>query len=1115
MSPVLSPTFLVSLRRAITAVAVASVVVPTLRAQTASSSPTDATTLARYDKNHNGKLDADELKTMQADEARAATAATSDATTSNSGDQIYHLSPFEVSTAHDNGYYAANTLSGTRINSSVQDLGSSITVITKQQLEDTASVDINDIFRYEANTEGTFNFTATNSAVPTSDQIQQTPAGATRIRGISSPNITVDYFVHSTRIPIDTYNVGSAEISRGPNSIIAGIGSPSGTINTNLDDGNISRVIARVEARIDDRGSYRGVFNFNEPIWREKVGLRVAGVYMNNEFEQKPSYDQVRRLYGALTVKPLKNTTIKLKAEVYHESRQTPNSLTPRDGVSEWIAAGKPTWNPVTFTATVKGVPQVIPFTSTENTALPAGFFANSTSYTRPSMYIDGGQIQLWEVNRLITTGSNPNANIGGNPRMISSGNAYMRGTVNSGTLYTNLGVSNRSLYDWTSLNSTPTNWSYDHAASYEAEVQHRIIDHLYFRGAWRLEDSIDYNRNITNPPTLMVDVNEKLLDGRTNPYFLRPYIMAQEPTIFRTPEYNDAVQASLSYDFDLRQKRGWLSWLGSHVIGLNWENRRVTTGTFRYREAIIDPNHIWLTPGSINYTNGASIGRPTYQYYVGPAGAVGYTPGFTPPKSGVQGVYNFNYFNAATNSWVSEPATFGTAPYLSSLGRTQDTAKSVTWQGKVLKDRLVLTAGERRDEYQTRNSSVGATVDGNTGFYSYGTLSQWAPWTYSHGPTRFISAVLYPFKKHWLGLTYSKSSSFQPQPQAVDLFGTVLPNTYGRGHDYGFFLNLLDDKLVLSVKWYKQNITNDRTSNSTIGSRIARIESGGDGKVSTGDKFSLWYWATQKINEQMPTATQADKDTAIAAITQFSPGFESVRNAAATGSAIRGTADTEGKGTELELSYNPNYNWNVKFNATQTISLNTRIENNLQDYIDSRMAYWQSVHIGTDFFWTSTTYTSQSAKAFYDTSVTAPLRLDQALLGKSNPQVKKYAWKLLTTYRFTRGMLNGFSVGGSGRWDDKSVIGYLAGPVDSDGVMRTLDVNRGVYDPARYQLDVWTSYKFKLFRGKVAASVQLNVNDALENGGLRAIGVNPDGQVFNYRIIQPRQFLLTSRFEF
>jgi outer membrane receptor protein involved in Fe transport len=1039
-------------------------------------------------------------------------------------DEVIMLSPFQVDTSKDNGYYAANTLSGTRLNSSVQDLGSSITVITKQQLEDTASIDINDIFRYEANTEGTFNFTSTSSSTPTSDQIQQNPAGATRIRGISSPNITVDYFVHNTRIPIDTYNVGSAEISRGPNSIIAGIGSPSGTINTNLDDANLSRQTTRVEGRVDSYGGYRASFNANQPIWKDKLGLRVAAVYANNAYEQKPSYDDVKRIYGALNFKPFAKTTIKFKSEVYHEERQSPNSLTPRDGVSEWVTAGKPVWNPVTWTATLgDGTTRVIPFSNSENTALPAGLYANSTVYTRPNMYIDNGVVQLWEVNRLSTNNtngtpnSNPNANISSNARLLASGSAYMRGTVNAATLYTNPGVSNRALYDWTSLNATPTNWNYDHGTSYEAEIQQQIVDHLFFRGAWRLEDEVNYNRNIANPPTLQVDVNQKLLDGRDNPYFLRPYISAIEPTIFRSPEYNDAVQASLSYDFDLRQKGGWLSWLGSHVIGLNWENRRVTTGTFRYREAIIDPNHVWLTPGALNYTNGAAIGRPNYVYYVGPKGALGYTPGFTPPKSGVEGQYTLNYYNPATGQWVGDPATFGTSPYVSSMGRTQDTAKSVTWQGNVLKDHLVVTGGERRDEYQTRNSRVGATIDGTTGFYSYSTLNEWGPWTYAHGPTRFISGVLYPFKKHWLGLTYSKSSSFQPQPQAVDLYGNLLPNTYGHGHDYGFFMNLFDDKLVFSVKWYKQSIANDRTSNSTIGTRIARIEAGGNPSLAgtSSDKMSLWYWASQKIGEQMPAASQAEKDAAIAQITQFPQGFQNALQANLTGAAIRGTADTVGKGAEIELTYNPSYNWNVKFNAAQTISINTAIENNLQGYIDSRMAYWQSVHIGTDYFWTSTTYTSQSAKAFYDSAVTAPLRLDQALLGKSNPQVKKYSWKMLTTYRFSRGALKGFSVGGSARWDDKSVIGYLGGAADSDGIVRTLDVNHGVYDPARYQFDFWTSYSTKLFRDKVAARFQLNLNNAFEGGGLRAIGVNPDGQVFNYRIINPRQLVFTTRFDF
>ncbi len=1088
----------------------------TASAQT-SATTADPITLAKYDKNGNGRLDPDEVAAMQADQAKAAGAVAPTAAPLPPKDEVITLSPFQVDTSRDNGYYAANTLSGTRLNSSVQDLGSSITVITKQQMEDTASLDINDVFRYEANTEGIYDFTATSSSTPASDQIQQNPGAATRIRGISAPNITVDYFTHLTRIPVDTYNVGSAEISRGPNSIVAGIGNPSGTVNWNLDDANVSRATNRINFRADSYGGTRSSFNLNRPLWQNKLGLRVAAVYADNKYEQKPSYDQVKRVYGALNFKPFERTTLKFKGEVYHENRQTPNSLTPRDGVTEWLNSGQPTWNPLTWTATVNGVATVIPYSSTENSKLPNGLYANTTMYTRPSMYIDGGQVQLWEINRLATT-ANPNASTTSNARMLQAGSAYMRGTVNAATLYTVPGVSNQALYDWSSINATPTNWNYDHAASYEAEIQQRVTDHLYFRGAWRLEDSVDYNRNIANPPTLTVDVNQKLLDGRDNPYFLRPYITAIEPTIFRTPEYNDAVQASAVYDFDLRPKGGWLAWIGSHVIGANYESRRVTTGTFRYREAIIDPNHSWLTPGSLNWTNGASIDRPTYQYYVGPKGAVGYVPGFSPPKSGVAGNYNFNWYNGATGQWVSEPAQFGTSPYVSSMSRTQDVAKSITWQGNVLKDHLVVTGGERRDEYQTRNSLVGATINGNTGYYDYSTLSQWGPWTYAHGPTRFISAVIYPFKKHWLGLTYSKASSFQPQAQAVDLFGNILPNTYGHGHDYGFFMNLLNDKLVVSVKWYKQTIVNDRTSNSTIGTRIARIEAGGDPLlVGTGsDKMSLYYWATQKAKEQLGATATPDQLSAYAAnLEQFPTGFQNALQKAYTGAAIRGTADTLGKGAEVELSFNPNYNWNVKFNLTQTKSVNTRIENNLQDYIDSRMAYWQSVHVGTDYFWTSTTYTSQSAKAFYDSAVTAPLRLDQALLGKSNPQVKKYSWRMLTTYRFTHGLLKNSAVGGSARWDDKSVIGYLGGAPDSDGIVRTLDVNSGVFDPARYQFDFWTSYTMKLFRDKINAKFQLNLNNAFEGGGIRAIGVNPDGQVYNWRIINPRQLVLTTQFDF
>src|SRR5207302_1611108 len=69
-------------------------------------------------------------------------------------EKVVTLSPFEV-VSDNNGYYGANTMSGTRLNSKIEDLGASITVVTKQQMQDFALLDINDIFNYEAGTEGT------------------------------------------------------------------------------------------------------------------------------------------------------------------------------------------------------------------------------------------------------------------------------------------------------------------------------------------------------------------------------------------------------------------------------------------------------------------------------------------------------------------------------------------------------------------------------------------------------------------------------------------------------------------------------------------------------------------------------------------------------------------------------------------------------------------------------------------------------------------------------------------------------------------------------------------------------------------------------------------------
>src|SRR4051812_22103147 len=64
-----------------------------------------------------------------------------------STEEVVALSPFEV-VSDTRGYFSANTMSGTRFNTKLEDLASSLTVVSKEQMADFAMLDINDIFLY-------------------------------------------------------------------------------------------------------------------------------------------------------------------------------------------------------------------------------------------------------------------------------------------------------------------------------------------------------------------------------------------------------------------------------------------------------------------------------------------------------------------------------------------------------------------------------------------------------------------------------------------------------------------------------------------------------------------------------------------------------------------------------------------------------------------------------------------------------------------------------------------------------------------------------------------------------------------------------------------------------
>jgi hypothetical protein len=277
-------------------------------------------------------------------------------------DDIIMLSPFQVDASKDKGYFAENTLAGSRMRVNVSDLGAAISVVTKQQMEDTASLDINDVFRYEIGTEGTWTYTPTGQTFR-ADGVADAIAGntfgnnmtgtvtnstANRVRGLGSPDYALNYYKRIAQIPFDSYNAASIEINRGPNSLLFGIGSPAGIVNMTTAQALIGKNTGQVQIRIDDRGSNRASFNFNKTLFKNKLAIYGALLYDDRQYERKPSYDMTRRQYGAITYKPFKGTTIRASIEGYSNDNRRPNSIMPRDGVTEWRKAGMPYYDSTT-----------------------------------------------------------------------------------------------------------------------------------------------------------------------------------------------------------------------------------------------------------------------------------------------------------------------------------------------------------------------------------------------------------------------------------------------------------------------------------------------------------------------------------------------------------------------------------------------------------------------------------------------------------------------------------------------------------------------------------------------------------------------------------------------
>jgi hypothetical protein len=126
---------------------------------------------------------------------------------------------------------------------------------------------------------------------------------------------------------------------------------------------------------------------------------------------------------------------------------------------------------------------------------------------------------------------------------------------------------------------------------------------------------------------------------------------------------------------------------------------------------------------------------------------------------------------------------------------------------------------------------------------------------------------------------------------------------------------------------------------------------------------------------------------------------------------------------------------------------------------------------------------------------------------------VRKYRANLSTSLRLSgitgHRILERFKVGGALRYEGKGAIGFH-GMQQLPEIITEFDPSRPLYDRPHLNVDAFVSYRTRFFSDDATATWQLNVRNLTEDGRLQPIAADPDGNFNAYRIIAPRQFILS-----
>lgn len=687
------------------------------------------------------------------------------------------LPPFIIAADSDVGYTANDTLSGTRFKTNLYETPSSIQVLTKELLNDLNAEDLDSFLSFAASTDRDLGSDPTGLTSNWTGSI-------VKIRGFGSVPVTRDFFSYG--LALDRYNVDRIDVQRGPNSILYGIGGPGGVINSGSKQAHLgSKQKSEVSLTVGSFDKKRAEADFNLPLLKDKLALRLNLLREDKEEWLQPSGSLVEAHALAATYRPWKNTFIRAGYESVDREIINVN-LFPAGtagGGMNWYLAGAPlVGNPLT------------PQTNPQPTLLGSASLQQVlwAPQLRPTPFREA----------TVGPGTDMRPDIPGNQpagawRTLSGPNVFPSGTSTDLALLdligkrTNIyGTGNRRDEDF-SIASVTVNqkWlGFDFELAY-SKLQRSMMTF----------NNMDWNSGVFGDPNPVLPGRyladgHSTLAGGASPGTQLPDVGAPNPqagqlywqaaSIGRDFEDDrDFYRATVSREFDFTKRA---KWLGYHTLVALWQRDEALSLTGPFNEyntgknnsaalnaapnQILRRTYLDLSPGGIKY-----MADPRDQPI--PAGT-GVTPQF---------LWRNNVWD-----WKSADAE----------------AIMGVIQSKFLDNRLILTAGVRRDELTQNTADAGAVYfPGSTNLRtSPNNIFNPAKATTFAGNTRTFGAFF--AATPWLGITYNNSNAVQPQVEQ-DIYGDPIGIREGTGEDFGLRFRAFQGRVTLSATYYEASDSN------------------------------------------------------------------------------------------------------------------------------------------------------------------------------------------------------------------------------------------------------------------------------------------------------------------